>query len=92
MDGWLAIELGKDFFGLFLDENQHRTFLANGSVVMSFDHVAVEALAILSPEKFVKMIAYLHSPAAKRVRTNNHVERKSHTSCLSCSMASMPAA
>jgi len=34
-----------------------------------------KALAMLSPEKFDKMIAYLHSPAAKRVRTNNHVER-----------------
>jgi hypothetical protein len=34
-----------------------------------------QALAMLSPEKFEKMIAYLHSPAAKRVRTNNHVER-----------------
>jgi transposase-like protein len=33
------------------------------------------ALAMLSAEKFDKMIAYLHSPAAKRVRTNNHVER-----------------
>jgi hypothetical protein len=33
------------------------------------------ALAMLSAEKFEKMIAYLHSPAARRVRTNNHVER-----------------
>jgi Transposase len=33
------------------------------------------ALAMLSAEKFDKMIAYLHSPAARRVRTNNHVER-----------------
>jgi len=33
------------------------------------------ALNMLAPDKFVKMIAYLHSPAAKRVRTNNHVER-----------------
>jgi Transposase len=34
-----------------------------------------QALAMLTPEKFGKMIAYLHSPAAQRVRTNNHVER-----------------
>ena len=34
-----------------------------------------KALAMLGAEKFDKMIAYLHSPAAKRVRTNNHVER-----------------
>jgi hypothetical protein len=33
------------------------------------------ALAMLSPEKFEKMIAYVHSPAGQRVRTNNHVER-----------------
>jgi hypothetical protein len=33
------------------------------------------ALALLTPEKFDKMVAYLHSPAGQRVRTNNHVER-----------------
>jgi Transposase len=33
------------------------------------------ALALLTPDKFTKMIAYLHSPAGQRVRTNNHVER-----------------
>jgi hypothetical protein len=34
-----------------------------------------QALAMLTPEKFDKMIAYLHSPAGQRVRPNNHVER-----------------
>jgi Transposase len=33
------------------------------------------AVAMLSAEKFEKMVAYLHGPAAWRVRTNNHVER-----------------
>jgi hypothetical protein len=33
------------------------------------------AIAMLTPEKFEKMIAYVHSPASQRVRTNNHVER-----------------
>jgi len=33
------------------------------------------ALALLTPAKFEKMIAYLHSPVGQRVRTNNHVER-----------------
>lgn len=33
------------------------------------------ALAMLTPEKFEKMIAYLDSPLGQRVRTNNHVER-----------------
>jgi hypothetical protein len=32
-------------------------------------------LGMLSPEKFEKMIAYLHRPKAEQVRTNNHVER-----------------
>ena len=35
----------------------------------------VEVMAMLEPEPFAKMIAFLHSPAKKRVRTNNHVER-----------------
>jgi Transposase len=34
-----------------------------------------QALTMLTPDKFDKMIAYLHSPAGQRVRTNNHVER-----------------
>lgn len=34
-----------------------------------------QALAMLTPDKFDQMIAYLHSPAGQRVRTNNHVER-----------------
>jgi len=33
------------------------------------------AVAALAPEKFTKMIAFLRSPACRRVRTNNHVER-----------------
>ena len=33
------------------------------------------ALEMLPTEKFAKMIAFLKSPACRRVRTNNHVER-----------------
>jgi hypothetical protein len=33
------------------------------------------ALAQLAPEKFEKMIAYLHGPAGRPVGANNHVER-----------------
>lgn len=33
------------------------------------------ALKMLDDAKFRKMITFLHSPAARRVRTNNHVER-----------------
>lgn len=35
----------------------------------------VQALEMLSAEKFAKMVAFVHSPAGQRVRTNNHVER-----------------
>jgi transposase len=34
-----------------------------------------KALGMLVPEKFDKMMTFLHSPVAERVRTNNHVER-----------------
>ena len=40
------------------------------------------ALAMLTPEKFEKMTAYLDSPLAKRVRTNNHVKRTQPTVTL----------
>jgi hypothetical protein len=33
------------------------------------------AFGALTAEKFAKMIAFLKSPACRRVRTNNHVER-----------------
>jgi Transposase len=34
-----------------------------------------KAMEMLSAEKFAKMVAFVHSPAGARVRTNNHVER-----------------
>ena len=34
-----------------------------------------KAIEMLSPEKFDKMMSFLHSPVGKQVRTNNHVER-----------------
>jgi len=51
-----------------------RAALANKADYQAFPDL-VRALAMLKPKKFAKMIAYLHSPARKRVRTNNHVER-----------------
>jgi Transposase len=39
------------------------------------DEDLARALAMLPLEKFRKMIAYVHSAAGQRVRTNNHVER-----------------
>jgi hypothetical protein len=35
----------------------------------------VEAMQMLEPEKFKKAVAFVYSPQAERVRTNNHVER-----------------
>jgi hypothetical protein len=35
----------------------------------------VRALDLLRPEAFAKLVAFLQSPAYRRVRTNNHVER-----------------
>ena len=34
-----------------------------------------KGMQMLRPEPFAKMIVFLRSPAAKRGRTNNHVER-----------------
>jgi Transposase len=51
-----------------------RAALAKKAEYQAFPDL-VRALAMLKPKKFTKMIAYLHSPARKRVRTNNHVER-----------------
>lgn len=39
------------------------------------DPELAKALAMLTPEKFDKMIAYLESPLGQGVRTNNHAER-----------------
>jgi len=57
----------------------HQAWCRRAAFVKTPEYLAnphlAEALAMLSPDKFAKMIANLHSPAAKRVRTNNHVER-----------------
>ena len=34
-----------------------------------------KAMEMLSPEKFDKMMSFLHSKAGRQIRTNNHVER-----------------
>jgi Transposase len=53
---------------------RRRTALVNTAAFQMNEHLA-RALAMLPLEKFRKMIAYVHSPACERVRTNNHVER-----------------
>jgi transposase-like protein len=67
-------------YGLFdptLTPHQARCHRAALVKVASFqaDPDLARALAMLPLRKFNKMIAYLHSPAGQRVRTNNHVER-----------------
>jgi hypothetical protein len=61
------------------DQSPHQARCRRAALVKSPAFLAdpdlAQALAMLTPDKFEKMIAYLHSPAGQRVRTNNHVER-----------------
>jgi hypothetical protein len=61
------------------DQSSHQARCRRAALVKTPEFLAdadlAEALAMLTPDKFGKMIAYLHSPAGQRVRTNNHVER-----------------
>jgi transposase-like protein len=61
------------------DQSPHQARCRRAALVKTPEFLAdpdlAEALAMLTPDKFDKMIAYLHSPAGQRVRTNNHVER-----------------
>lgn len=61
------------------DQTPHQARCRRAALVKNAKFLAdpdlTQALAMLTPDKFDKMIAYLHSPAGQRVRTNNHVER-----------------
>jgi len=61
------------------DQSPHQARCRRAALVKSQAYLAdpdlAQALALLTPDNFEKMIAYLHSPAGQRVRTNNHVER-----------------
>jgi hypothetical protein len=61
------------------EQSPHQARCRRAALVKTAAFLANEdlakALAMLDPEKFDKMIAYLHSPSGKQVRTNNHVER-----------------
>ena len=61
------------------DQSPHQARCRRAALVKTSEYLAdpdlAQALAMLTPDKFDKMIAYLHSPAGQRVRTNNHVER-----------------
>lgn len=51
-----------------------RAALVNGPRYRADPDLA-KALGLLGVEKFDKMMTFLHSPVAQRVRTNNHAER-----------------
>jgi hypothetical protein len=53
---------------------RRRTALISDPTVLAVPELA-QAVTMLGPEKFAKMIAFLTSPVYHRVRTNNHVER-----------------
>jgi hypothetical protein len=61
------------------EQSPHQAACRRAALVKNPQHLAdpdlAQALGMLSPEKFDKMMAFLHTPQAKQVRTNNHVER-----------------
>jgi transposase-like protein len=61
------------------EQSEHQAWCRRAALVNQAEFQAVpelaQALKMLAPERFAKMIAFLKSPAAQRLRTNNHVER-----------------
>lgn len=61
------------------EQSPHQACCRRAALVKDSRYLAdpdlAKALAMLSREKFDKMMAFLHSEKAKQVRTNNHVER-----------------
>jgi hypothetical protein len=60
-------------------QSPHQAACRRAALVKDAGYLAdpdlARALGLLGVEKFGKMMAFLHSPVAKQVRTNNHVER-----------------
>jgi hypothetical protein len=60
-------------------QSAHRAWCRRAALLRSAEFAVVpelvEAMGMLTAEKFAKMIAFLASPVGRRVRTNNHVER-----------------
>jgi hypothetical protein len=61
------------------EQSEHQAWCRRAALLREASFAAVpelqKALEALSEEKFAKVVAFVHSPAAHRVRTNNHVER-----------------
>lgn len=67
-------------FDLFsADQTRRQAGCRRSALVRNESYQAIPELTkvmkMLEPEKFDKMMAFLHSEAGKKVRTNNHVER-----------------
>lgn len=60
-------------------QSEHQAYCRRGALLRNAGFAKVPELAkamkMLDEARFAKMIAFLKSPAAKRIRTNNHVER-----------------
>lgn len=61
------------------EQSEHQAWCRWRALRAKIEYQAIpelkEALELLEEKKFDKMIAFLRSPLARRVRTNNHVER-----------------
>ena len=60
------------------EQSPHQARCRRAALVKTPEFLADPDLAkalTIRPDKFEKMIAYLHSPSGQQVRTNNHVER-----------------
>ncbi len=61
------------------EQSEHQAWCRRAALVANANFQSVpelaQALKMLEPTRFAKMVAFLKSPAAKQVRTNNHVER-----------------
>jgi hypothetical protein len=64
---------------LAVEQSEHQAWCRRAAMLKEKAYAVIpelqQALEMLVPDKFTKMIAFLRSPAAKQVRTNNHVER-----------------
>ena len=62
-----------------LEQSDHQAWCRRAALVANASFQSVpelaQALAMLEATRFAKMVAFLKSPVAKQVRTNNHVER-----------------
>jgi hypothetical protein len=77
---WMVRRFVVRVYALFdPDQSAHQAHCRRAALVKVAEYQADpdlrHVLTMLAPEKFAKMIAYLHRPCRKRVRTNNHVER-----------------